>query len=521
MVSEAVATLARIGALECGRAVPIPTDDMRSDARAESTPCRRSPPEELEELLREREELVPSGADRADLERNRLAIVRAQWDLSRALIARYHTGLAGLPRPRTSGRHASSRRILRASVGVDRRAMASLSLGPPARPTSPRARSPRCSSSSSRSSTSRTRSPAAVVLVATFASSIVQPAFGLWSDKRGAMWLLPAGVALAGVGIALAAVAPAIRCSCSPFSSRARRGGIPPGGVEVRELRERRPAGERDGGLLRRRQRRLRARPARRRRLSSSPSASRAVSCSSFRESLVAALLLREAGYLRRFVPAGGARRAGRASGTDRGRSRCSWSSSRCAASPTTGCSRSCRSGRCPRARATRWATLLLSLFLGAGAIGTLVGGPLADRFGRKPVIVGSYALTVPLVLVYILVGGVAGDVAIARRARCVIGTFGVTAVLSQEYMPSRIATGVGALGRSCDRARRRVRRRARGRRGLDRPARRPSSRRRSGRRSARCSRSGSPRPPAGAGGRTCGGSGTHDLGGADGRKRA
>ena len=49
---------------------------------------------------------------------------------------------------------------------------------------------------------------AAVILVATFSSSIVQPAFGLWSDSRGAMWLLPAGVALAGAGIALAAVAP-------------------------------------------------------------------------------------------------------------------------------------------------------------------------------------------------------------------------------------------------------------------------------------------------------------------------
>ena len=39
-------------------------------------------------------------------------------------------------------------------------------------------------------------------------SSLIQPLFGLWSDRRGAMWLLPAGVAVAGVGIALAADAP-------------------------------------------------------------------------------------------------------------------------------------------------------------------------------------------------------------------------------------------------------------------------------------------------------------------------
>jgi FSR family fosmidomycin resistance protein-like MFS transporter len=49
---------------------------------------------------------------------------------------------------------------------------------------------------------------AAVVLVATLSSSIVQPAFGFWSDRRGAMWLLPGGVLLAGAGIALAAISP-------------------------------------------------------------------------------------------------------------------------------------------------------------------------------------------------------------------------------------------------------------------------------------------------------------------------
>src|SRR6476620_3971080 len=49
---------------------------------------------------------------------------------------------------------------------------------------------------------------AAAVLASAVSSSIIQPLFGLWSDRRGAMWLLPAGVALAGIGIALAADAP-------------------------------------------------------------------------------------------------------------------------------------------------------------------------------------------------------------------------------------------------------------------------------------------------------------------------
>src|SRR5436190_1468313 len=49
---------------------------------------------------------------------------------------------------------------------------------------------------------------AAVMLVVLVSSSLIQPLFGLWSDRRGALWLLPGGVALAGVGIALAADAP-------------------------------------------------------------------------------------------------------------------------------------------------------------------------------------------------------------------------------------------------------------------------------------------------------------------------
>src|SRR2546425_10931829 len=49
---------------------------------------------------------------------------------------------------------------------------------------------------------------AVVMLASTLAGSILQPAFGLWSDRRGALWLLPTGVALAGAGMALAAAAP-------------------------------------------------------------------------------------------------------------------------------------------------------------------------------------------------------------------------------------------------------------------------------------------------------------------------
>src|SRR5438270_57591 len=49
---------------------------------------------------------------------------------------------------------------------------------------------------------------AALMLGSAASSSLIQPLFGAWSDRRGALWLLPSGVAVAGIGIALAAAAP-------------------------------------------------------------------------------------------------------------------------------------------------------------------------------------------------------------------------------------------------------------------------------------------------------------------------
>src|SRR5512132_3297194 len=64
----------------------------------------------------------------------------------------------------------------------------------------------------------------ALMLVSALASSIIQPAFGLWSDRRGAVWLLPVGVFLAGTGMGLLPQRRATRSvSCSwrfPGSAR-------------------------------------------------------------------------------------------------------------------------------------------------------------------------------------------------------------------------------------------------------------------------------------------------------------
>jgi FSR family fosmidomycin resistance protein-like MFS transporter len=88
--------------------------------------------------------------------------------------------------------------------------------------------------------------------------------------------------------------------------------------------------------------------------------------------------------------------------------------------------------------------TLLLSLFLLAGAIGTLFGGRFADRFGRRVVLLGSFVVATPLILVYAVAGGLVGEVALVLSGAAVIGTFGVSLVLSQEYMPGRVGMASG-----------------------------------------------------------------------------
>jgi FSR family fosmidomycin resistance protein-like MFS transporter len=59
---------------------------------------------------------------------------------------------------------------------------------------------------------------------------------------------------------------------------------------------------------------------------------------------------------------------------------------------------------------------------------------------------VASVLATGPLIVVYLAVGGLVGAVALALVGACVIGTFGVTMVMSQEYLPRHIglASGLG-----------------------------------------------------------------------------
>ncbi|WP_158058456.1 MFS transporter [Halorussus halophilus] len=59
-----------------------------------------------------------------------------------------------------------------------------------------------------------------------------------------------------------------------------------------------------------------------------------------------------------------------------------------------------------------------------ATAVGTVVGGSLADTYGRKPVMVASMALSAPTLAAYALVGDAASFIAVASAAGFAAGLF-------------------------------------------------------------------------------------------------
>jgi FSR family fosmidomycin resistance protein-like MFS transporter len=86
----------------------------------------------------------------------------------------------------------------------------------------------------------------------------------------------------------------------------------------------------------------------------------------------------------------------------------------------------------------------LLFVMLLSGAAGTLLLGPVADRIGLRVTLVVTQALLTPLILVFVYVGGAVGVVALMLVGVCVVGTFGVTMVLSQLYLPRHVGMASG-----------------------------------------------------------------------------
>jgi FSR family fosmidomycin resistance protein-like MFS transporter len=286
---------------------------------------------------------------------------------------------------------------------------------------------------------------AALVLAATIGSSIVQPAFGHWADRVSLPWLMPAGVTVAILGIALAGVLPTYAgvlaviavsgFGVGAFHPEAARyanyvsGSRRATGMSMFSL------GGNIGFAL-------------------GPAiVTPAVLLLGLSGTLViaplglavAAVLVRETPRLRTFQPGGG----GAPGDPD---APAAWGPfSRLVGAITA------RSAvyfglqtfiplwfvaHLGTSKALGNAALIAMLV--AGAIGTIFGGRLADRIGRRPVLIGSMVLQLPLLFAFLAVGP-AGAIAVAALIGLVtISTFSVTVVMGQEYLPGRLGLASG-----------------------------------------------------------------------------
>jgi FSR family fosmidomycin resistance protein-like MFS transporter len=99
----------------------------------------------------------------------------------------------------------------------------------------------------------------------------------------------------------------------------------------------------------------------------------------------------------------------------------------------------------------------LLALFLGAGAVGTLIAGPIADRVGVRRFMVSVFLLTVPVAVAVLFARGTLVFAALAVLGFVLVSTFTVSVVLGQAYMPRNpgmasglivgFAIGAGGIG--------------------------------------------------------------------------
>jgi FSR family fosmidomycin resistance protein-like MFS transporter len=278
-----------------------------------------------------------------------------------------------------------------------------------------------------------------------FSSSILQPLFGLWSDRRGAIWLLPSGLALGGLGIGLATVAPSygLCLAMITLSGLGTAAYHPEGSKFAAYVSGRRRASGMSlfsiGGNLG---------------YALGPIAATFLVVQFGLEAglllalpclAVSALLVWAIPYLQSFEPSRETTQA--RAGEDRVGAMVALLGVIAFRSVSWfGLITFVPLYEVSRGHSEAYGNRLLAAMLLVGGIGTLAAGPLADRFGRRPVLVASVLATGPLILVYLAAGGLLGAVALALVGPCVIGTFGVTMVMSQEYLPRHIglASGLG-----------------------------------------------------------------------------
>jgi len=92
------------------------------------------------------------------------------------------------------------------------------------------------------------------------------------------------------------------------------------------------------------------------------------------------------------------------------------------------------------------YAGKLVSTFMMAGVVGTLVGSPLADRWGHKKFLSISMLLTVPLLLLFYKSSGLIVFIVLGIAGMVLISNFTVTVVMAQALLPRHLGMASGLM---------------------------------------------------------------------------
>lgn len=87
---------------------------------------------------------------------------------------------------------------------------------------------------------------------------------------------------------------------------------------------------------------------------------------------------------------------------------------------------------------------ILNFIFVGAGALGTFIGGMLSDRIGMKRLMVGSMFLATPFALLFPHVHGFLAVLVLLLFGFTVLSSFSISVVYMQQLLPKNLALASG-----------------------------------------------------------------------------
>ena len=88
----------------------------------------------------------------------------------------------------------------------------------------------------------------------------------------------------------------------------------------------------------------------------------------------------------------------------------------------------------------------MVTTLLVSGTVGTLVGAPLADRWGHKRFLTLTMLLMIPLLFLFLRVQGWGTFAVLACSGFVLISSFSVTVVMAQDLLPGRLGLASGLM---------------------------------------------------------------------------